>query len=127
MTEQASFTSLDYGRSTSIARTSSHIPSEHNPVALSLNLSRSKRMLTDCLSGYSYLLALANMNDRREVYNRHTSFLNINQLDALNFTMRLFHASVHGTATYKCDDTRDCIVQFWPPDDEHMCSKHVEA
>ena len=29
--------------------------------------------------------------------------------------------------TYRCDDTRDCIVQFWPPDDEHVCSKHVEA
>jgi len=27
---------------------------------------------------------------------------------------------VHGTATYRCDDTRDCIVQFWPPDDVHM-------
>ena len=25
-----------------------------------------------------------------------------------------------GMATYRCDDTRDCIVQFWPPDDEHM-------
>ena len=23
--------------------------------------------------------------------------------------------------------TRGCIVQFWPPDDEHVCSKHVEA
>ena len=34
---------------------------------------------------------------------------------------------VHRTATYRCDDTRDCIVQFWLPDDEHMCSKHVEA
>ena len=34
---------------------------------------------------------------------------------------------VHGTATYRCDDTIDCIAQFWPPDDEHMCSKHVEA
>ena len=34
---------------------------------------------------------------------------------------------VHGTATYKCDDTRDCIAQFWSPDDEHLCSKHVEA
>jgi len=20
-----------------------------------------------------------------------------------------------------------CVMQFWPPDDEHMCSKHVEA
>ena len=28
---------------------------------------------------------------------------------------------------FQCDDTRDCIVQFWPPDDEHLCSKHVEA
>ena len=27
---------------------------------------------------------------------------------------------VHGTVTYMCDDTRGCIVQFWPPDDEHM-------
>ena len=35
--------------------------------------------------------------------------------------------TVHGTATYRCDDTRDCIVEFWHPDDEHMCSKHVEA
>ena len=34
---------------------------------------------------------------------------------------------VHGTATYRCDDTRDCIIQFCPPEDEHMCSKHVEA
>jgi len=29
--------------------------------------------------------------------------------------------------TYRCDDTRGCIMQFWPPDDEHMCSKHVEV
>ena len=35
--------------------------------------------------------------------------------------------AVHGTVTYKCDDTRDCIVQFWPPGDEHLCLKHVEA
>ena len=25
--------------------------------------------------------------------------------------------------TYMCDDT----AQFWPPDDEHLCSKHVEV
>ena len=30
-------------------------------------------------------------------------------------------------ATYRCEDTRDCIIQFCPPDGEHMCSKHVEA
>jgi len=34
---------------------------------------------------------------------------------------------VHGTATYRCDDIGDTVVQFWPPDDEHLCSKHVEA
>ena len=34
---------------------------------------------------------------------------------------------VHGTATYRCDDTRDCIIQFCPPYDEHICLKHVEA
>ena len=40
---------------------------------------------------------------------------------------RVLSQSVHRTATYKCDDTRDCIVQFCPPDDEHMCSKHIDA
>ena len=34
---------------------------------------------------------------------------------------------VNRTTTYRCDDTRGCIVQFWPPDDEHLCSKDVEA
>jgi len=34
---------------------------------------------------------------------------------------------VHEAATYRCDDTRGCVMQFRPPDDEHMCSKHVDA
>jgi len=34
---------------------------------------------------------------------------------------------MHETATYRRDDTRGCVMQFRPPDDEHMCSKHVEA
>jgi len=29
--------------------------------------------------------------------------------------------------TYRCDDTRGCVIQFWHPDDEHMYSKHIEA
>ena len=29
--------------------------------------------------------------------------------------------------TYSCDETTGCLMQFWPPDDVHMCSKHVEA
>jgi len=40
---------------------------------------------------------------------------------------RVFSQPVHETANYWCDYTRGCIMQFWPPDDEHMCSKHVEA
>ena len=27
---------------------------------------------------------------------------------------------VHGTVTYRCDDTRCCIIQFLPPDDENI-------
>jgi len=34
---------------------------------------------------------------------------------------------VNQKATYMCDDTRGRVMQFWLPDDEHMCSKHVEA
>ena len=37
------------------------------------------------------------------------------------------YAFVHEAATYRCDDTRGCVMQFWPLDDEHMFSKHVEA
>ena len=33
---------------------------------------------------------------------------------------RVLSQPVHGTATYRCDDTRCCIIQFWPPDDEHI-------
>jgi hypothetical protein len=29
-------------------------------------------------------------------------------------------AQVHGTATYRRDDTRGCIMQFCAPEDEHM-------
>ena len=28
--------------------------------------------------------------------------------------------SVHRTVTYRCDDIRCRIIQFWPPDDEHI-------
>ena len=34
---------------------------------------------------------------------------------------------MHETATYRCDDTRGRVMQFWPPDDKHMYSRHVEA
>jgi len=40
---------------------------------------------------------------------------------------RILSQPVYEKATYRCDDTRGCVMQFWLPDYEHMCSKHVEA
>jgi hypothetical protein len=43
---------------------------------------------------------------------------------------RLVHSPaqpMHETATYRCDDTRGCVMQVLSHDDEHMCSKYVEA
>jgi len=55
------------------------------------------------------------------IYNLFISV--INQLDAQKFLFyRLWYHQ-----TYRCDNTRGCVMQFWPPDDEHICSKHVEA
>ena len=39
----------------------------------------------------------------------------------------IYLSLVHETATYRCGDTRGCVMQFWLPDDEHMCSRHAEA
>ena len=33
---------------------------------------------------------------------------------------RVLSQSVHRTATHKCHDTRCCIIQFGPPEDEHI-------
>jgi len=56
----------------------------------------------------------------------------INQIDAQEFVLQhvYFNIALYSLRyhhTYRCDDTWGCIMQFWPPDDEHMCSKHVEA
>jgi len=40
---------------------------------------------------------------------------------------RVLSQPVHETTTYRCDDTRGCVMQFRPPDDEHIYLKHVEA
>ena len=57
----------------------------------------------------------------------------IKQLDAQNFVLQqvyfmpLHVLSTCAHRTYRCDDTRGCVMQFRTPDDKHMCSKHVEA
>jgi len=39
----------------------------------------------------------------------------------------MFRAHVFIISRSKLHDTRGCVMQFWPPDDEHMCSKHAGA
>ena len=58
----------------------------------------------------------------------------LNQIYAQNlFHNKFYFMPLHVSSTcahhhtYRCDDIRGCVMQFWPPDDEHMCSKHVEA
>ena len=41
----------------------------------------------------------------------------INQINAQN---PVLSQPAHRTATYRYDDTRCCIIQFRPPDDEHI-------
>jgi hypothetical protein len=53
----------------------------------------------------------------------------INQLDAQNLFYNKFILSqpVHGTATYRCDETRGCSYNFDLLTMSTWCSKHVEA
>ena len=36
-----------------------------------------------------------------------------------------FSQPVHRTVTYRCDDTRCCIIKFLPPDDEHNSARNM--
>ena len=51
---------------------------------------------------------------------RHSRFEALQRLYLSGVHKYLRRLTVHGTATYRCDDTRGCIIQFWSPDDEHM-------
>ena len=35
--------------------------------------------------------------------------------------------ALHSLLYHHTYDTRGCVMQFWPHEDEHMCSKHVKA
>jgi len=59
-----------------------------------------------------------------ETYNVYLSQHLTNLMYKICFTIS-FISCLWYHHTYKCDDTRGCVRQFWPPDDEHMCSKHV--
>ena len=49
------------------------------------------------------------------------------QHQEVKIALQVLSQPMQEKATYRCDDTRGYVMQFWPPDDEHMCSKHVEA
>ena len=60
-------------------------------------------------------------------------FININQLDALNFIISLFQAPTCFEHMCSSSGGQNCIIRslvcntICPPDDEHTCSKHVGA
>ena len=39
--------------------------------------------------------------------------------------VRRLREDEHGTATYRCDDTRCCIIQVLSPDDEHNSARNM--
>ena len=53
--------------------------------------------------------------------------LHVSSISAYRQEAKIVLYSLWYHHTYRCDDTRDCIIQFCPPDDKHVCSKHVEA
>ena len=59
----------------------------------------------------------------------YTAFLKLLTSDVNKLQSEVVPVAVPytGRPPTECDDTRDCIVQFWPPDDEYLSSKHVEA
>jgi len=96
-----------------------HIPTSHlleiHPNIIHPSTPRSDREgLCLVISNYHIL--------RKKPFWKCIMFISVfNQLDEQN----LFHNKYHHN--YRCDDTKGRVMQFWPPDDEHMCSKHVEA
>ena len=59
-------------------------------------------------------------------YNKFISCLCMFRTHLLTIRRSKLHYTASGIIT-TIDDTRGCVRQLWPPDDEHMCSKHVEA
>ena len=43
----------------------------------------------------------------------------------IEMIMRVLSQPVHQKATYRCDDTRCCIIQFLPPDDEYNSAQNM--
>ena len=101
-----------------------------------LAVAKSDSLLNDSAISSAYVtcscLCGLKRNHNEDVTLSYILFININQLDALNFMISLFQAST--CFEHMCSSSGRQIVLYslWynticPPDDEHICSKHVEA
>ena len=75
-----------------------------------------------------YILVLNQLDAQNLFYNKfYYTPLHVSSTCSYHQEVKIALHSLWYHHTYRCDDTRGCVVQFWPPDDEHMCSKHVET
>ena len=78
-----------------------------------LKFDKNKIAFSTFILSHSSLLRLRSVSDRRcrENQNTHFIYLNINQLDALNFIMSLFHASTCFEHMCSSSGGQNCSIQ----------------
>ena len=77
----------------------------------------------------SIFISLFNQLDAQNLfYNKfYFTLLHVSSNCAHHQEVKIALYSLWYHHTYRFGDTRGRVMQFWPPDDEHSCSKHVEA
>jgi hypothetical protein len=86
--------------------------------------------LTFCWPCISVYLSqyLTNLMHKNLFYNKFYFMpLHVSSTCARHQEVRIALHSLWYHHIYRCDDTRGCVMQLWPSDDEHVCLKHVEA
>jgi hypothetical protein len=81
------------------------------------------------ISNAFFFISLFNQLDAQNLFHSKFYFmpLHVSSTCAHHQEVKTSLHSLWYHHTYTCDDTRGCVMKFWPPDDEHMCSKHVEG
>jgi len=68
-----------------------------------------------------FILVINQLDAQNLFYNKFISCLYMFRAPcALRQEVKIVLYSLWYHHTYRYDDTRGCVVQFWPPDDEHM-------
>jgi len=93
------------------------------------NFLRCKRKERYDLDIVSLFISLFNQLDAQHLFHSKFYFmsLHVSSICAYHQEVKIALHSLWYHHTYRSDDTRGCVMQFWPPDDKHMCSKHVET